>query len=320
MTAVSKASAVGIARAIAAGQTTAREHVTHCLTSIRSTDAQFQAWAQVDGDAALARATTLDSGMHQGPLHGLAVGVKDVIDTRDMPTEWGSTVCAGRRPATDAVVVGRLRAAGAVILGKTVTTEFAYLDKAATRNPHNPAFSPGGSSSGSAAAVAAGHVPLAVGTQTGGSVIRPAAFCGVYGLKPSVGSISREGVLQTSQTLDHVGVFAGTLGDLGLISEVLRPLPLHLPLVYFESCARQQSVGAPILPPPPPNPRGPLFRGAKGTGRNEMGGGGAVQPPHFSTIMDPPPPTLALALTVPFIFHTNLHRPSFPLLSELPCL
>ncbi|MDZ4339752.1 MAG: amidase, partial [candidate division NC10 bacterium] len=153
-----------------------------------------------------------------GPLHGVPVGVKDIFDTADMPTEYGSVLYAGRTPSRDSAAVAMLRAAGAVIIGKTVTTEFATQAPGKTRNPHDPDHTPGGSSSGSAAAVAAGLVPLAIGSQTNGSVIRPAAFCGVLGFKPTHGLIPRHGMLRLSGTLDHVGLFARTVGDLALLA------------------------------------------------------------------------------------------------------
>jgi len=156
-----------------------------------------------------------------GPLHGLPVGIKDIFDTGDFPTENGSSLDAGRTPKEDAHVVSLLRAAGAIILGKTVTTEFAVYGPGKTRNPHNPEHTPGGSSSGSAAAVADGMVPLAIGTQTNGSVIRPAAYCGCVGFKPTHGLISRYGALKLSRTLDHVGVFARNVEDAALLADVL---------------------------------------------------------------------------------------------------
>ena len=151
-----------------------------------------------------------------GALAGVPVAVKDIIDTADQPTENGTPLDAGRRPGADATVVRRLRAAGALILGKTVTTELACGAARATRNPHAFAHTPGGSSSGSAATVAAGGAPLALGTQTAGSVVRPAAFCGVWGMKPSFGTIPRTGVTRLSRTLDHVGVLAGSAEDVAL--------------------------------------------------------------------------------------------------------
>ena len=154
-------------------------------------------------------------------MHGVPVGVKDIFDTRGLTTENGTVLDAGRQPTEDCTVVNLLREAGAVIMGKTVTTELAVFHPGKTRNPRNPRHTPGGSSSGSAAAVAAGMVPLAVGSQTIGSVIRPAAYCGVYGFKPSHGRISRRGVLALSATLDHVGVFARSIVDVAVIAESL---------------------------------------------------------------------------------------------------
>ncbi|MCI0483592.1 MAG: amidase [candidate division NC10 bacterium] len=196
--------------------------VEACLARVRETDTQVQAWAFLDPDHALAQARAADAwrleGRPIGPLHGVPVGIKDIFDTADMPTEYGSVLYAGRTPSRDATVVAMLRAAGAVIMGKTVTTEFATYTPGKTRNPHNPAHTPGGSSSGSAAAVAAGMVPLALGSQTNGSVIRPAAFCGVLGFKPTHGLIPRHGMLTLSRTLDQVGVFARTVHDLALVA------------------------------------------------------------------------------------------------------
>ena len=210
---------------IASGAVLAVEYAEACLARIAEVEPEVQAWAWLDGDAALAQARALDvrraSGAAIGTLHGLPVGLKDVIDTRSIPTENGTQIDAGRVPNRDATVVARLRAAGAIILGKTVCTEAAFLHPGKTRNPHNLAHTPGGSSSGSAAAVAAGVVPLAIGTQTGGSLIRPAAYCGVVGFKPSFGQISRAGVLPQSPFLDTVGVFARSVEDVALLAEVL---------------------------------------------------------------------------------------------------
>jgi Asp-tRNA(Asn)/Glu-tRNA(Gln) amidotransferase A subunit family amidase len=196
-----------------------------CLARVRKVDGEVQAWTFLDPEHALAQARAADeerlTGRPTGPLHGVPVGLKDIIDTADMPTENGSVLHAGRTPSRDAYVVTRLRDAGAVIMGKTVTTEFATRAAGKTRNPHNPAHTPGGSSSGSAAAVAAGMVPLALGSQTGGSTIRPASYCGVHGLKPTHGLISRKGMFQLSRSLDHVGLFARDIDDLALLLEVL---------------------------------------------------------------------------------------------------
>jgi Asp-tRNA(Asn)/Glu-tRNA(Gln) amidotransferase A subunit family amidase len=218
-------SASDAARAIRDGAITSEQLVDACLARIREAEPQVQAWQFLDPGHALAQARARDAdrreGKPSGPLHGVPVGIKDIIDTADMPTEDGTVLHAGRTPARDATVVAMLRAAGAVILGKTVTTECAYYSPGKTRNPHNPEHTPGGSSSGSAAAVAAGMVPLAVGSQTNGSVIRPASFCGVYGFKPTHGLIPRDGILKLSRTLDHVGLFSRTIEDLALLAEEL---------------------------------------------------------------------------------------------------
>jgi len=188
-----------------------------CLARIEETDGQIGAWAYLDAENALKQAEAMDDlrkhGRPIGALHGVPVGVKDIFDTADMPTGLGSPAHPTRQPDADCAAVEKLREAGAVILGKTVTTPLAFASPSTTRNPHNADYSPGGSSSGSAAAVAAGHIPLAIGSQTGGSVNRPASYCGTYGFKPTRGQISRRGALQTSQTLDCVGSFARTLED-----------------------------------------------------------------------------------------------------------
>jgi Asp-tRNA(Asn)/Glu-tRNA(Gln) amidotransferase A subunit family amidase len=199
--------------------------VESCLARIRAVDPGVQAWAFLDPDYALAQARSADerrlTGQPTGALHGVPVAIKDIFDTADFPTEYGSPIYAGHTPSRDATVVALLRAAGAVILGKTVTTEFAYFSPGKTRNPQNPEHTPGGSSSGSAAAVAAEMVPLAIGSQTNGSTIRPAAYCGVVGFKPTHGLISRYRALALSRTLDHVGLFARSIADIALLAEQL---------------------------------------------------------------------------------------------------
>lgn len=218
-------SAVEAAAAIAAGNLTARELTEACLESIARQEETVGAWTFLDRDLALLQADMADdahrAGRPHGPLHGIPVGVKDIFDTHDMPTGDGSPLHAGRTPRRDAAAVAMLRQAGAVILGKTVTTEFAVYHPGKTRNPLDPNRTPGGSSSGSAAAVAAGMAPLAIGTQTNGSIIRPAAYCGVVGFKPTFGLIPRTGALRLSRALDHVGVFARTVPDAALIAECM---------------------------------------------------------------------------------------------------
>ena len=219
-------SATDAAQQIRDGKLTSEELVQACLERIRALEPKVQAWTFLDEAHAMAQAKAADErkalGEPIGPLHGVPVGVKDIFDTADMPTENGTVLHKGRTPRDDAGVVTQLRAAGAVILGKTVTTECAYFDPGKTRNPHNPEHTPGSSSNGSAAAVASSMVPLALGSQTAGSVIRPAAFCGVYGFKPTHGLIPRHGILQLSRTLDHVGLFARSLDDIALLLEQLQ--------------------------------------------------------------------------------------------------
>lgn len=198
------------------------------LGRIAALDGTLRAFVTVDEDAVLRRARELDAVRPSGPLHGVPVALKDIIDTVDLPTEYGSPIYAGHRPRADAVVVERLRAAGALIIGKTVTTEFAQFVPAPTRNPHDHARTPGGSSSGSAAAVAAGLVPLALGTQTAGSVVRPASFCGVVGAKPTYGLVPFSGVKVCSPSLDTLGVFAPDVADAALALGVMSGADLGL--------------------------------------------------------------------------------------------
>jgi Asp-tRNA(Asn)/Glu-tRNA(Gln) amidotransferase A subunit family amidase len=195
------------------------------LAQVRAREEDVQAFVCLDEGHVMTQAERLDdmrkAGLPTGPLFGVPVALKDVIDTKGIPTENGTVIDAGRVPAADAAVVRKLKAAGAVIMGKTVTTELAFLAPGKTRNPVNPAHTPGGSSQGSAAAVGAGMVPLAVGTQTGGSVIRPAAYCGIVGYKPSFGAISRSGILMQSPTLDTVGVFSTTVEGAAMLADAL---------------------------------------------------------------------------------------------------
>ncbi len=223
-------SATDIAKGVRAGTIKATDVVEDCLGRISEREPVVHAWAHLNPDGARAQARNIDAavgtvvaegGEDPWPLAGATVGIKDICDTFDLPTESGSAVFRGRRPAQDATLVSLLRKAGAVILGKTVTTEFAMTGARATTNPYDPARTPGGSSSGSGAAVADQMTHLAVGSQTGGSVIRPASFCGTYGFKPTFGGISRAGVFLLARRLDHIGVYGRTLADLALIGDVL---------------------------------------------------------------------------------------------------
>ncbi len=225
MVALYELTACDAARSIRAGTLSSEELVRACLARIAVTDPRIEAWAFLDPEYALDQARRADRARAErkplGPLHGVPVAVKDVFDTADMPTENGTVLHAGRRPAEDATVVALLRSAGAILMGKTVCTELGLVAPGKTRNPHDPNRTPGGSSSGSAAGVAAEMVPLATGSQNNGSVIRPASYCGVYGYKPTSGRISRHGILRQSPSLDQVGVFARTVEDTALLAQEL---------------------------------------------------------------------------------------------------
>ncbi len=213
--------AAALARGLQRRDILATDLLRACLERIDQREPQVQAWAHRDGEAALARARALDAGAIQGPLHGLPLGVKDIFDTHDMPTRHGSPIYADNRPPADAAVVALSRAAGAIVVGKTVTTEFATFQPGPTRNPHDPSRTPGGSSSGSCAAVAAGMVPLAFGTQTAASIVRPSSFCGVVGYKPSFGLLSRAGVKALGESLDTIGAIGREVEDVALLAATL---------------------------------------------------------------------------------------------------
>ena len=220
-------SAAEAARRIAAGKLTSEALVAACLDRIRERDPQVQAWVHCDPEAALAQARAIDRAGARGLLAGVPVGFKDVIDTADMPTRYNSPIYRDHRPRTDAACVAMVRHEGGIVLGKTVTTEFASRMPGPTRNPHNLAHTPGGSSSGSAAAVADFMTPLAFGTQTGGSTVRPAAYCGITGYKPSFGTINRSGLKALAESLDTIGVMARTVEDCALLVHAVsaRALP-----------------------------------------------------------------------------------------------
>jgi Asp-tRNA(Asn)/Glu-tRNA(Gln) amidotransferase A subunit family amidase len=213
------------AQEIAAGRLTAQALAAAYLDRIAAREYVVGAWQYLDREQALAEARLRDRGPPSGPLHGLPIAVKDMLDTADMPTTFGSPIYERHRPATDAACVALARAAGAVILGKTVTTEFACFTPGNTANPRNPAHTPGGSSSGSAAAVADGMVPLAFGTQTAGSIIRPASFCGCIGFKPSFGLIPRAGAKMLADSLDTIGVMARDVADAAFFAGALAERP-----------------------------------------------------------------------------------------------
>ncbi|MYZ49191.1 amidase [Propylenella binzhouense] len=209
------------ARLVAAGELSSTELVAACLDRIAAREEDVQAWASLDPEHAMAQARACDAARAGGPLHGVPVGIKDVLDTADLPTEMGSPIYKGNRTLSDSSAVAMLRAAGAVILGKTVTCEFAGVAPGPTRNPLDLARTPGGSSSGSGAAVADRMVPMALGTQTGGSVLRPASFCGVVGFKPTYNTINRAGLKFAAENLDTIGFIARSVEDVALSLRVL---------------------------------------------------------------------------------------------------
>ena len=210
-----------LSRRIRAGETTPTDLVDQCLERIQQREDKLHAWVYLADSEAIKRSRALTEELRttgpRGPLYGIPFGVKDIFDTTGMPTEWGTATQAGRRPDRDSALVAQLIAAGAIALGKTVTTAYAYFDPGPTRNPHNLAHSPGGSSSGSAAAVAAGMVPFAIGSQTMGSVLRPASFCGVVGFKPTFGRLALEGVMPFAPSLDHAGFFTRTAQEMSFL-------------------------------------------------------------------------------------------------------
>jgi Asp-tRNA(Asn)/Glu-tRNA(Gln) amidotransferase A subunit family amidase len=221
---LSRSTASELVPQLRAGTLAVEDLARSCLDRIEQRERDIRAWRYLDPELILRQARVLDAASERGPLHGLPIGIKDVLHTLDMPTTHNSPIYADAKPTFDAACVAVLRSAGALIFGKTDTVEMAAAGRrAATRNPHDVARTPGGSSSGSAAAVADLHVPLAIGTQTGGSIIRPASFCGVYALKPTWGLVSTEGAKQYAASLDTIGWFARSVQDLALLHEIFAP-------------------------------------------------------------------------------------------------
>jgi amidase len=220
--ALNELGAAEIVQKIARGEATCEAVTRDCVARINERDDVVKAWVNFDPELALAQARALDRSQSRGPLHGVPIGVKDIIDTFDMPTELGSPIYKGHRPPSDAACVALLRRAGAVMLGKTATCEFAGMAPPETTNPHNPAHTPGGSSSGSGAAVADDMVPAALGTQTGGSVLRPSSYCGIFGFKPTYNTFNKAGVKPAAESIDTIGWLARSLDDIELLTAVLR--------------------------------------------------------------------------------------------------
>jgi Asp-tRNA(Asn)/Glu-tRNA(Gln) amidotransferase A subunit family amidase len=221
-------SALDLARQIETGELTPAAALELCAEAIAAREGEIGAFTALDLERARRMAEARGAALAAQPLRGLAVGMKDIFDTADFPTQYGSAIYTGHQPKADAAATSMVRRAGGLVLGKTVTTEFAHLDPGKTRNPHNLAHTPGGSSSGSAAGVAAGMLPMALGTQTGGSVIRPASYCGVAGFKPSYGLIPTVGLKCFSWHLDTVGLFAAGVADVAFAAEAITGRPLRI--------------------------------------------------------------------------------------------
>ena len=245
--------ATDAAAALASGSLTSEQLIRSCLDRIAARDSDVQAFAHFDAERVLADAKASDAARARGdaigPLAGIPVAIKDIIDTADYPTENGTPVFAGRQPEQDASVVAQLKAAGAIIFGKTVTTELAFFGPGKTKNPHDPSRTPGGSSSGSAAAVADFQVPLALGTQTAGSVIRPASYCGVIGFKPTFGAVSRVGVLAQSEPLDTIGGYARSVDDVALMMHAISGFDPADADMTKDSRFTNQPLSSPSRPP-----------------------------------------------------------------------
>jgi Asp-tRNA(Asn)/Glu-tRNA(Gln) amidotransferase A subunit family amidase len=271
------------ARLIASGALTSEALVSACLARIAEREGVVKAWSYIDPEAALAQARACDKAPVKGALHGVPIGVKDVLDTHDMPTEMGSSIYTGYRPAEDAACVALARMAGAVILGKTVTCEFAGMAPGATTNPHDPTRTPGGSSSGSGAAVADFMTPLAFGTQTGGSVLRPAAFCGVIGYKPTFGTFNRAGMKFAAESLDTIGLIARNIEDMALMSSVLTGAPFVAP-VAPEQAPRIGVCRTYLWDKADASARAALQRAADAASRAGAHVTNYEMPPHFSTL------------------------------------
>lgn len=231
-TALNRLGAVEAARKLQRRELTAVQLVRACFARIEQRENTVHAWTALQKQAALDQAEEMDRGALRGPLHGLPIGVKDLFDTADLPTRYGSPIYDRHRPGLDAASVALCRGAGSIVIGKTVTTEFATYLAGPTRNPRNEAYTPGGSSSGSAAAVADDMVPFALGSQTAGSIIRPASYCGIVGFKPTFGAIPRAGVKSLAESLDTVGGFARSVPDMALFASVLMRDPRMQSLAY----------------------------------------------------------------------------------------
>ncbi len=292
---------------IRAGTLTSEALVRACLDRIEARERDVQAWQYLDPDAALAAARAADRAPSRGALHGVPIAVKDIIDTADMPTGLGSPLYATRQPQWDASCVAAARAAGAIMMGKTVTTEFAHFTAGKTRNPHNIERTPGGSSSGSAAAVADRMVPLAFGSQTAGSLIRPATFCGIIGYKPTYGDFSLSGIRPFAESLDTLGVLARSVDDIALLSSVLAGLPARAVVAPLPAppvlglCLTPQGNAADASVHAVLAASAEKLRRAGATVRD------VVLPPEFTPLVDAQKTIMAYEAARNYVFETTRH-------------
>lgn len=290
---------------IRAGELTSESLVSACLERISLREAEVGAWQFLDPDGALDDARAADRSSPRGALHGVPIGVKDIFDTADMPTTLGSSVYASRRTRWDAAAVAAARAAGAIILGKTVTTEFAYFQPGKTRNPHDSQHTPGGSSSGSAAAVADFMVPVAFGTQTAASVIRPAAFCGVFGYKASFGEFSLSGIRPFAESMDSLGVLARCPADIVLMRSVLLGAAETATLEPLANAPRLGICRTAQWPLVDPCARVAVDSAAEALCRAGARVREVVLPGHFATLVDDQKTIMAHEAARNYIFETT---------------
>jgi len=316
MTPLNQLGAAAAAAAIARKEITATALVQACLDRIAAREPVVGAWIHLDAEAALAQARARDAEAPRGPLHGVPIGVKDIIDTADMPTGYGSPIYAGKRPYWDAAAVSLMRRAGAIVIGKTVSTEFAYFTPGKTANPINPAHTPGGSSSGSAAAVADHMVPLAFGSQTAASITRPSAFCGVVGFKPSWGSFALAGIKPFAPSFDTLGTITRSVADARLAWSVLHGIapvaagPVTAPRIGF--CRTPQ--GAEAEPP--------MVAAFEAAMRTLAAAGAAVEeitlPPEFSDLVELHKELMAFEAARSYAYEWDAHRAQLsPQLAQL---
>ncbi len=304
---INELTAVDAAAHIRSGELTSEALVRACLARIDDRESGVQAWSYLDRDYAIGEARAADLRAPSGALHGVPIGVKDIIDTVDMPTALGSPIYAGRQPQWDAACVAAARAAGAIVLGKTVTTEFAYFHPDNTRNPHDVRHTPGGSSSGSAAAVAACMVPLAFGSQTAASLIRPATYCGVYGYKASYDELSLSGIRPFAESLDTLGLMARSLGDIALLRSVLLGSPERATIAALASPPRIGLCRTPQWSLADPCVQNAVEACAERCGRAGASVADVDLPAHFGALIDAQKAIMAYEAAHNYVYEMTRH-------------